>query len=394
VTGVQTCALPIYITLTWTGDPRTTRTVTWRTEQTGVAGEVQYIEAENAPPAWNRAETAAAAAERLPTNLGEISIHYATMKDLKPGTRYLYRVGDGLHRSEPHSFTTAAAGPRPFKFLIFGDSQGSNYLVWHNTLRNAYQSQPDAAFLMHAGDLVDVGLDCAEWNAWFRAARGVIDTIPVMPLPGNHETYTPEKGLSMPVFFTAQFKLPDNGPAGLKGQVYSFDYGNVHFSILDSQIGEEAQFIPDMLEMEKKWLEQDLAATRQPWKLVFIHRPLYHNRPQEGDEDIRAAFVPVLDAYQADAVFSGHDHVYARSYPLRAGRIAESTDTGTVYFTAGRSGTKTYKGALARDWDEFFYNPLDEPNYLTVEVDGNRITVKTFKQSGVLLDEWSKSKRL
>lgn len=31
-----------------------------------------------------------------------------------------------------------------------------------------------------------------------------------------------------------------NGPDGLKGQVYSYDYGDVHFVVLDSQEDEEA----------------------------------------------------------------------------------------------------------------------------------------------------------
>lgn len=387
--------VPDHITLTWAGDPQTTQTVAWRTELSASAGMVQFVEAaaDGQPPVWQGSRTITAVAEALSTNLGSMSIHYATLTDLQPGTRYLYRVGDDSHWSGPYSFVTAAADPAlPFKFFIFGDSQGTNYLVWRQTLHKAWQAHPDASFLINMGDLVDVGLDYGQWNAWFSAAQGVIETIPVMPLPGNHETYTPEKGLSMPSYFTAQFKLPANGPEALRGQVYSFDYANIHFTILDSQIGEEGDFVPHMLDMEKKWLEEDLRATNKLWKLVLIHRPLYHNRPQDGDEDIRDAFVPVLDTYQVDAVFAGHDHVYARSYPLRGGQIVESPAAGTVYFTTGRTGTKTYPAALAKEWDEVFYSPQDEPNYITVEVNGSRLTVKVFKQSGALIDEWSKIK--
>lgn len=380
---------PDHITLTWTDDARTTQTITWETEFTTATGMIQYIEADKASSFPQNARCATAAVEGLETNVGNISIHSATLIGLKPGTRYLYRVGDGSNWSKQSSFTTAAEPSQPFKFLVFGDSQSTNYLAWRTTLHTAYQANRDASFLINVGDLVDVGQDYNEWNAWFSAARGVIETIPVMPVVGNHETYTPQRKYSMPEFFTTQFKVPANGPEGLNGQVYSFDYGNAHFSVLDSQAGEEREFMPQMLDLQKVWLEQDLKATSKLWKIVLIHRPLYHNRPKGGDEDLRDAFVPILDKYHVDVVFSGHDHVYARSYPLYDGAAVESPKAGTIYVTSGRSGTKAYPGASARQYNEVFHNPVDEPNYITVEVSGSIMTVKAFQRSGFLIDEWS-----
>lgn len=382
-------AAPYHITLTWAADARTTQTITWRTEAAAAPGYVQYAEATVAKAFLHKLQTVTAEMSGLEANGKSISVHSVTLTGLKPGTRYIYRVGDGLKWSERHSFATAASRVPGFKFLIFGDSQSVSYDVWRTTLQQAYQANPDAVFMTNVGDLVDVGLDYGQWSGWFEAGKGVIDTIPVMPVTGNHETYTLDKGFSMPIYFTAQFKLPPNGPAELKGQVYSFDYGDVHFSILDSQAGEEKQFVPNMLELQQVWLEQDLRVTDKPWKIVFIHRPPYHNRPRAGDEHLRAAFVPILDKYHVDAVFAGHDHVYVRSYPLRGGKVAAGHSGGTVYVTTGRSGTKTYSGAAAKEWNEFFHNPLDQPNYLIVEVAKTSLTVKAFKQSGELIDAWT-----
>jgi 3',5'-cyclic AMP phosphodiesterase CpdA len=390
---VATASGADHITLTWAGDPRTTQTITWRTEVTTEAGQVQYAEASESKLLPNAAKIAIAEVEQLSTNVGSMSIHSATLTGLKPNTRYKYQVGDGSLWSESRTFLTAPSKVSGFKFLVFGDSQSINYNTWRTTVQQAYQANPDATFFTNVGDLVDVGQDYAQWNAWFDGSKGVIDTIPAMPLTGNHENYTPERKFSMPIFFTAQFKVPMNGPENLKRQVYSFDYGDVHFIMLDSQAGEEASFVPSMLEMQKTWLEKDLENTTKKWKVVFSHRPLYNNKSGGEGENVRRAFVPILDKYQVDVVFTGHDHVYARTYPLKNDGLVDKLTKGTVYVATGRSGSKTYNDTIHKEWNEFFYNPVDEPNYITVEVQGDVLGVKAYKQSGVLLDAWTIDKK-
>lgn len=380
-----------HITLTWSDDPKTTQTITWKTDSNINEGQVEYVEALETKKLIRHIKNVSANSETVLTNLGDINIHSVTLTGLKSGTRYLYRVGDGILWSELHSFTTAPASDSAFKFLVFGDSQSINYDVWHDTLHQAFQANPDAAFFVNVGDLVDVGQDYSQWKAWFNAAQGIIDTIPIMPVVGNHETYTPERKFSLPVFFTSQFKLPSNGPDGLNGQVYSFDYGDAHFIILDSQAGEEKSYIPDMIEKQKNWLENDLAGTNKKWKLVFVHRPPYNNKAS-GGENIRRAFTKIFDKYHIDVVFTAHEHVYARTYPLYGDEAVDSHAKGTVYVATGRSGTKTYTDTFSREWNEFFINPVAEPNYITVIIRGNVLTVNAFTQSGSVIDSWNINK--
>lgn len=377
-----------HITLTWERDPKTTQTITWRTDLTVLRGKVRYRETAAAETFPHNAKIVAAAVEELVTNTGNMNIHSVTLTGLKPGTQYMYQVSEGEGWSEVHTFSTAAAKVPAFKFLVFGDSQSVNYKAWETTLHQAYQTNRDAVFFTNMGDLVDVGQDYIHWDKWFSAARGVIDTIPAMPLTGNHENYTPERRFSRPVLFTAQFKVPLNGPQAFQRQAYSFDYGDVHFVVLDSQAGEQAQFLPAMLEDEKEWLEQDLQATDRKWKIVFCHRPFYPNKASETNKNIKKTFMPVLDKYHVDVVFTAHEHAYARTYPLFNDQVAEGAG-GTVYVATGRSGTKIYQDTARNEWNTFFYNPLDEPNYLVVEVDGSVLRVKAYKQSGTVIDEWS-----
>nr|WP_231969080.1 metallophosphoesterase [Thermoanaerobacterium sp. RBIITD] len=135
---------------------------------------------------------------------------------------------------------------------MFGDSQSGvatdpQYGPWKTTIQNSFKANPDAKFFVNVGDLVEIGQMYAHWNNWFDAAKGVIDTIPEMPVQGNHETYQSKNyDSAKPKDFVNQFVVPQNGPDSLKGQTYSFDYGNAHIVMLDSQEDEEEPVAGDI----------------------------------------------------------------------------------------------------------------------------------------------------
>lgn len=387
--GLVSANAPSHIALSWSENPQTTQTITWKTDAETTGGQVQYWKLVSGQPA--AVQITDAQAEGVASNWGTFTVHTAVVRNLSSGTQYAYRVGSGEEWGAVNTFTTAERQTKVFRFLIFGDSQSINYDTWGDTLHQAYQAQPAAAFFINMGDLVDRGADYGQWYDWFNASAGVIDHIPCMPLVGNHETYAVPGGFSSPSLFTAQFKVPQNGPAELLGQTYSFNYGDVHFVMLDTQIGEESSFVPDMLEQQKTWLEADLAAASQKWTLVFLHRPLYNHRGGENTA-LRKALLPIIDQYRVDAVFSAHDHTYARSYPLYEKQVQTDGRQGAVHVATGRSGSKTYADSSRREEDAFFYNPQAEPNYLAVEVAANNLTVRVYHTGGELIDEWKLEK--
>jgi hypothetical protein len=382
---------PDQVTLTWTGDPKTTQTISWRTDASVTAGQVRFgadsKNAEGGSQLW----LVPAQTKVLETADGEINLHSATLTGLTSGMQYRYQVGDGSIWSDIYTFKTEPQKNESFNFLVFGDSQSMDYGIWRDTLQAAVGKNPDAAFFVNMGDLVDNGQDYNEWERWFSASTGVIERIPVMPLTGNHECYTPERRFSRPIFFTTQFALPENGPEEMKRQVYSFNYGDVHFVMLDSQEGEQSQFIPDMLELQRQWLEADLAATDKKWIIVFIHRPLFGNKPNGINENLRRMFVGVFDQYQVNVVFTAHDHVYARTKPMynNEDEIVQVPVQGAIHVPTGRTGSKTYANVSGKEWNVFFHNPEEEPMYLTVNSSGDILSVKAMGLSGQLIDEWA-----
>jgi len=375
-----------HVTLTWTGDPATTMTVTWRTDTSLTSGTVVYTRGSSLSGRDTQAE---ATATDFDTDKGQFRLFTATLTGLSPNTTYSYRVGNGDRWGEIHSFTTAAPKPRAFKFLVFGDSQSSTsgdapYGQWRTTVQNAYKANPTAKFMVNVGDLVNTGQSAEHWNCWFAATTGVIDSIPEMPVLGNHEY----AGGGGPSYWVTQFPVPQNGPEGLKNRVYSYDYGRVHFVVLDSEKAKG-----DSLDPLQKWLDADLSASKATWKIVFVHKAPWEVKDGRSNEELRAALCPTLEKDRADLVFSGHDHGIGRTWPLRDGANMSKPSQGTIYFVTGRSGEKTYKNLSKRAWNSFFFNPLKQPDYLVVEVNDMKLTVRTMNQDGTPIDTFTIDKK-
>jgi len=375
-----------HITLTWTGNPETTMTITWRADSKTKNGFVQYQKGINFT---NSAESVKATSAVFTTELGSSNLFTATLTNLSPNMKYIYRVGNGKSWSDTYTFSTSDMKVSKFKFLVFGDSQSmatgkSPYGLWNKTIHNAYKANPDAKFAVNVGDLVDIGQSGAHWNAWFSSAAGVIDSIPVMPVVGNHETMGIPY-MRKPTFWNAQFHLPQNGPPGLKNQVYSYNYGLAHFVVLDSQKNEEIKY-GNIFTPQKEWLDKDLKSTKAIWKIVFFHKAPYSLLVDRDNIEIKTAFCPIIEKYHTDIVFNGHDHGVARTYPIKNDHLMAKPSEGTIYYVAGRSGSKTYDDIIKRTWNTFFYNPIDQPNYLVVQVDDTQLTVKTVKQDGTTVN--------
>ena len=401
VFAADTAASAGHLTLTWSLDPKTTQTIAWSTPDGIEKGSLQIIKTSiYKKDGWAKATSIEADHELFKTNTENVMLHYATAVSLMPGTIYTYRVRTDDDWSEPLQFTTQPDKADSFKFLVFGDSQSGlpknpEYGPWQKTINNAYAAHPDAVFFMNVGDLVEVGQDYAHWKNWYAAAKDVIDKIPSMSVPGNHETYdVPEENHSvLPLYFKKQLHLPMNGPDALKGQVYSFDYGNTHFAVMDSQLEEEHSYVDHMLELQANWLDQDLADSKQEWKIVLFHKTPYYNKATRSNEQVKAVLTPVIDKHHVDLVINGHDHGYSRTYPIYQDTFVDAPAKGTVYLVTGRSGNKYYTDLSSKVWDAFFHDPQAEPNYITITVNQQLLTINAYTQSGELIDVYSIDKQ-
>jgi Purple acid Phosphatase, N-terminal domain/Calcineurin-like phosphoesterase len=382
--------VPDNIRLTWSESPTTTQTIGWRTDTTVAAGNVEYAAVGGTP-----STVAAPPPETLATNVGGINLFSVTLRDLQPGTRYVYRVGEGSTWSPYYTFETEKAEPERFEFLVFGDSHEKKpiYTVWKKTVNQAFRQNPDARFIMSVGDLIYSGKDYAQWQAWFAAAQDVIARIPDMPVIGDHEPrgVTSKDEWQRPEYFVKLFRVPQNGPADFKGEVYSFDYGAAHIAVLNSSFTYEfadAAQREAMIDAEVAWLDADLAATAKPWKILVYHDATYNLTPDRAGVLTRVNFGPVIDRHHVDVVFNGHDHGMARSYFIKDEDFVARAAEGTVYVISGRSGDNVKDSLGSKYWHPFFYDPQAQTCYLVVAVDRDRLAITTKLEDGTVVDRF------
>ena len=136
---------------------------------------------------------------------------------------------------------------------------------------------------------------------------------------------------------------------------------NVRFFALDSTYPEPEQI---------KWLDKELAASNEDWKIVFFHHPLYSSGDRHGsDLRLREAVEPLLVKYNVSVALTGHDHFYERVKPqmgityfvvgsggqLRVGNIdrnsgltAKGFDTDLAFMAAEIVGDQMYFAAISR----------------------------------------------
>ncbi|MCK5346550.1 MAG: fibronectin type III domain-containing protein, partial [Candidatus Heimdallarchaeota archaeon] len=138
---------PDRIMLTIPGDPATSRAVTWRTvyEDTASIGEITLMDA--APTLEQNKVTVtgifAPWEEGSQTAMG----HKVIFENLKPDTKYAYRVGDNENWSEWFQFKTSSDKAEPFSFLYFGDVQNDIKPYGSRVLRQAYSHFSNADFM-------------------------------------------------------------------------------------------------------------------------------------------------------------------------------------------------------------------------------------------------------
>ena len=368
-----------------TKDPATSRTIMWESLLPEDQALVEYKKADESD--FN-IQTVDAVSKNFEDGGEKRYIYTAEIKGLEPNTEYVYRVGrDG--RDEWHPLSTKLSGD--FTALLFPDSQSADYRGWVNLVKTAYTQNPEANFFINIGDLVDNGEDASQWNAWFDAVEPMAENVPFVGVIGNHEYYDKNWQARHPLAYLNFFQFPSNDDPLARNQYYSFDYGDVHFAVLNTQFTEIPEaFRNKVRDAEVAWLKKDLAETKKPWKIVLMHKDAlrYPNtkRPDwtPGFTDLGELFMPIFEQNKVDLVLSGHYHMYRRR-----GHIEnfKRSATGPYYIITGVAGDVKYANIWgSHPLDEFISPYPDADNYLVISKKGNALTVSAFLPDGKQFD--------
>ncbi|MBQ3889411.1 MAG: metallophosphoesterase, partial [Clostridia bacterium] len=221
----------------------------------------------------------------------------------------------------------------------------------------------------------------------FSGLTGIVEHLPYMMAVGNHDTrgfqdYANGIGryYSEPAeFFCRQCRgsYPYNGPEGWKTETYAFDYGNAHFSMIAVNGPEDVN----------RWLLRDIPASDRVWKIGSYHFPIYYSGPELSNDDAYPVMREGME--QLDVLFSGHEHNFSRSFPIRNESLFDRPSQGTVHYELGNSndnppGTMTVK----KVWHAAYYpQATSGSSYAVVEVFRDKLILTDYLDDGRIVDQ-------
>lgn len=229
-----------------------------------------------------------------------------------------------------------------FNFAVYGDSatyegNPANTAVHRGIVQQLEKLNPD--FVLHTGDIVSRGDSVSDWEEFSEITQ------PLMSRPkklGLNRSFYPTIGNhDLPV--DNYFRIFNFDPWSdyETAYYYSFDYKNFHFVSLNTEIS----FTQGS--RQYNWLSKDLAKAKDKEIIVFFHRPAYSSGAHGQNMQIQENWVPLFEEYGVKIVFSGHDHLYERSFPIFGN---EKHKEGTVYIVTGGGSAKLYQQETFGNW--------------------------------------------
>jgi predicted phosphodiesterase len=325
--------------------------VIWVTDQTPGQFTVEYA-AMGFKPISAKVESAAMdfpAPVAKPPATQEKDQHYIRYTAALPGlpldTTFSYVVKlNGKVVREQTTHTRASAG-KPSRFIMVGDladgKPSQNVIAYQMSLQKPH-------YTVLLGDIIYPTGRAYHYMKYFwstysnptepseKNGAPMMGTIPFYAVLGNHDVMGKLTTTSDSYAAYHFFNAPQNGlPEGVwntalpKGEAakpfrtlagknypalgfYSFDYGAAHIVVLDNSGGGKSDDPAVMA-----WLDQDLKASKQPWKFVALHVPPFQVTVAHYSAQRQRKFAPIFEANGVDVVFAGHVHNFQRSKPLR-----------------------------------------------------------------------------
>ncbi len=408
--------LPNHIATTLGEDSSTEINITWLTKYSVTGTDIEIVEYSDNPDFTGKAtkgDGIDASSETViktypGADIGLLLIlmpyerdyvkHTIKLSGLEPGKKYSYRVGDAEKGwwSDAGVIRTAEGGDEGFTFLYVTDPQAQrpeHYERFAEVIETANKTYPDARFAVSAGDQVDMGGNVKHWNYLLNSTELLL-SLPLMPTTGNHE-----KGGAV---ITENFVIPGVPAQNLdSGVYYSYDYNDVHFTVLNTNDDEGDKLGEEQI----KWLKNDIKSSDAKWKVVVFHKAIYSNGSHYDDGDVegmRAQLSTLLPYLGVDLVLQGHDHVYLRTDVINSNAIIPAKEEtisfdgldyslkynpkGSIYSICGTSGVKVYQTKDVEATDKLFpraekLNAENTENsmFSAITVEGDRLYYNAYE---------------
>jgi len=300
-------------------------------------------------------------------------VYRAALTNLIPGEEFQYRVLQSGKSVFTATGKARKGASQPYRLVLFGDCAQDT----PEQRQIAYQAslaKPD--FLFITGDIVYGAGRISEYRhkyfpvynhetATADDGAPLIRSVPFLAAPGNHDTgLNNYKQYADALAYFLYWDQPLNGPvtpadapntrhtlvgnaeaqAGFLESAgpryprmanFSFDYGNAHWTVLDSNPYMDWQN-PALVQ----WIKDDIAQSKNAkWHFVSFHHPGFNSSVTHFTDQWMRLLAPTFEEAKVDIVFSGHVHNYQRSFPMTF--VPKKQEDGTW---------KGPKGEVAGNW--------------------------------------------
>lgn len=243
------------------------------------------------------------------------------------------------YASPPSLYPASAVTLADFNFAAVGDWGCTSDTI--DTVKNIMDKDPELVLAL--GDLsYNSSAKC-----WLEMIEPIANKTKIAI--GNHETDSIKKLKNYMEFFE------------LKKQYYSFNYENVHFTVISTELPYEGG------SEQYNFVNNDLSKVSSDpsidWIVVYFHSLAYTSPADTGkgnraEKELRETYHPLFDKYDVDLVLQAHNHNYQRSYPIIFNNdnpknpIITDDNTnnnnnyydpeGQIFVTAGTGGASVY----------------------------------------------------
>ena len=394
---------------------------------------------------------------------GSRDIYQADLRGLLPGKVFAYRI----LRGDTPVFSARARAPKvagmSSRVVVFGDA-GAGTPQQAQVAYQVYRNDPDLVAI--AGDIVYGGGRMSEYASRFfpyynakspdpAVGAPLMRSIPFVAAIGNHDAIFHGRPFTPRTFdgfgYFTYWSHPRNGPLTMIGAPstpapigssvtaevlhdlvgesyprtanYSFDYGDAHWTVLDSN-----PYVDWTDATLRRWLDDDLRrASDKRWRFVLFHHPgvqssMIYNAQQQAQMRL---VCDLFEKHRVAIVFSGHYHNYQRSRPVRfaldqaAWRAAadnapprssssttpvpgnfridrtfdgsgKTSPDGIIYIVSGAGGAALYEPEYTRNperWQPYTAQFIaDTHSFTVVDIEANRVSLRQVSSRGDEID--------
>jgi len=288
-------------------------------------------------------------------------VHKVKLTGLTADTKYFYEAIQGNSTFRSFSFHTAPNPGKSFRFTWMADCRTGKSV--HDRI-SQLMLEANPLFSLYGGDLCASSSYPAWKNEFFRTKElDLISVVPFFNTTGNHE------GIGQNTYAFMQ----NPSSASNTQDYYSFDYGDIHFLCINTELScseDSPQY---------KFAEQDLASSKQPWKIVYSHIPGYGSGGHGEDKELINMIKKIFEPHHVDLLISGHSHYYQHNLV-----------NGIHHLIIGSAGAPLYTPLNAT----YTVKSLKDYNFAVFNVTTDSLTINVYNDKNVKLDSLKLTKNM